>query len=94
LRFRCASAEWLARVETVRRDGVSATEPELRREAATLDRVHALLLLQAFGKSNALRSLLKTEQERSLDFLRLSNTPSAFYPKGIEERRKLKAMPK
>jgi hypothetical protein len=62
------------------------------REATTLDRVHAAMLLQAGGRTNALRALLKAEQERSPDFLRLANALSALYPKGCEEKRLLDAM--
>jgi putative DNA methylase len=62
------------------------------REATTLDRVHAAMLLQAGGRTNALRTLLKAEQERSPDFLRLANALSALYPKGSEEKRLLDAM--
>lgn len=58
----------------------------------TLDRVHAVMLLQACGRANALRSLLKAEVERSPDFLRLANALSALYPKGSEEKRLLDAM--
>jgi len=58
-----------------------------RREATTLDRVHAAMLLQAGGRPNALRNLLKAEQERSPDFLRLANALSALYPKESEETR-------
>ncbi len=50
------------------------------KEATTLDRVHAAMLLQASGRANALRALLKTEQERGPDFLRLANALSALYP--------------
>ncbi len=63
-----------------------------RREATTLDRVHAAMLLQASGKANALRALLKVEQDRGPDFLRLANALSALYPKGSEEKRLLDAM--
>jgi adenine-specific DNA methylase len=63
-----------------------------RREATTLDRVHAAMLLQAGGRANALRSLLKSEIERSPDFLRLANALSALYPKDSEEKRLLDAM--
>jgi hypothetical protein len=62
------------------------------REATTLDRVHAAMLLQAGGRTNALRSLLKTEQERGPEFLRLANSLSALYPRGSEEKRLLDAM--
>jgi len=34
----------------------------------TLDRVHIAMLLQASGKSNALRTMLKAERERGPDF--------------------------
>jgi len=74
--------------------GASATEPELKRdrEATTLDRVHAAMLLQAGGQANALRTLIKAEQERGPDFLRLANALSALYPKKSEEKRLLDAM--
>jgi len=62
------------------------------REATTLDRVHAAMLLQASGRTNALRALLKAEQDRGPDFLRLANALSALYPKGSEEKRLLDAM--
>jgi putative DNA methylase len=61
-------------------------------EATTLDRVHASMLLQAGGRTNALRALLRAEQERGPDFLRLANALSALYPKGSEEKRLLDAM--
>jgi len=62
------------------------------REATTLDRVHIAMLLQGSGRSNALRTLLKSEVERAPDFLRLANALSALYPKGSEEKRLLDAM--
>lgn len=43
-------------------------------------------------RTNALCALLKVEQERSPDFLRLANALSALYPKGSEEKRLLDAM--
>jgi len=61
-------------------------------EATTLDRVHATMLLQAGGMTNALRALIKAEQERGTDFLRLANALSALYPKDSEEKRLLDAM--
>jgi adenine-specific DNA methylase len=61
-------------------------------EATTLDRVHAAMLLQAGGRTNALRALLKAEQERGPEFLRLANAFSALYPKGSEEKRLVDAM--
>ena len=63
-----------------------------QRNATTLDRVHAAMLLQASGRANALRALLKAEQERGPDFLRLANALSALYPKASEEKRLLDAM--
>jgi hypothetical protein len=62
------------------------------REATTLDRVHAAMLLQGGGRTNALRALLRAEQDRGPDFLRLANALSALYPKGSEEKRLLDAM--
>ena len=60
--------------------------------ATTLDRIHAAMLLQASGRSQALRNLLRAEQERSPDFLRLANALTALYPRGSEEKRLLDAM--
>jgi adenine-specific DNA methylase len=71
---------------------LSAAEGDSTREATTLDRVHAAMLLQAGGQSNALRALIKAEQERGPDFLRLANALSALYPKNSEEKRLLDAM--
>jgi len=50
------------------------------------------MLLQSGGRANALRALLKAEQDRSPDFLRLANALSALYPKESEEKRLLDAM--
>lgn len=74
--------------------GVEVSDESLAaaREATTLDRVHAAMLLQAGGRTNALRTLLKAEQERGPDFLRLANAFSALYPKGSEEKRLIDAM--
>jgi len=65
---------------------------EIDVSATTLDRVHAAMLLQAGGQSNALRTFVKAEIERGSDFLRLGNALSALYPKGSEEKRLLDAM--
>ena len=79
-----------------RRRGRSATptdgNTELTLSATTLDRVHAAMLLQASGRSQALRNLLRAEQERGPDFLRLANALTALYPRGSEEKRLLDAM--
>jgi hypothetical protein len=61
-------------------------------EATTLDRVHAAMLLQARGSTNGLRALLKPEQDRRPDFLRLAKALSALYPRESEEKRLLDAM--
>ena len=61
-------------------------------DATALDRVHAAMLLQAHGHSNALRALIKAEQERGPEFLRLANALSALYPRGSREKRLLDAM--
>ena len=58
----------------------------------TLDRVHAAMLLQASGRTEALRTLIRTEQDRGPDFLRLANALTALYPRGSHEKRLLDAM--
>ncbi len=77
-----------------KRAGIEVSDESLAaaREATTLDRVHAAMLLQAGGRTNALRALLNAEQERGGDFLRLANALSALYPKGQKEKRLLDAM--
>ncbi len=65
---------------------------ETRRDATTLDRVHAAMLFQASGASNALRALLEAEIGRGPEFLRLANALSALYPKDSEEKRLFDAM--
>jgi adenine-specific DNA methylase/REP element-mobilizing transposase RayT len=77
-----------------RKRGIGVTDEQLsaRREATTLDRVHAAMLLQASGRTNALRALLKAEQERGPEFLRLANALSALYHRDSEEKRLLDAM--
>ena len=69
-------------------------DPSLKAEhqATTLDRVHAAMLLQASGRTHALRALIHAELDRSPDFLRLANALSALYPPGSEEKRLLDAM--
>ena len=78
------------------REGAGPTSPtrslHQHRGATTLDHVHAAMLLQAAGRANALRALLKAETERGPDFLRLANALSALYPKGSDEKRLLDAM--
>ena len=69
-------------------DDRSATAPA----TTTLDRVHTAMLLQAGGRTDALRALVQAERERGPDFLRLSNALSALYPRGSEEKRLLDAM--
>ncbi len=61
-------------------------------EATTLDRVHAAMLFQASGRTEALRSLLRAEQERGPGFLRLANALTALYTPGSDEKRLLDAM--
>jgi adenine-specific DNA methylase len=50
--------------------GKKGTGKDLRtnQEATTLDRVHAAMLLQASGRTNALRALLRAELDRGPDF--------------------------
>ncbi len=61
--------------------------PAVAPGTTTLDRVHIAMLLQAAGKSNALRTMLKAESERGQDFVRLANALSALYPRDSEEKR-------
>jgi adenine-specific DNA methylase len=72
--------------------GAVAGDVETRRDATTLDRVHAAMLFQASGASSALRALLEAEIARGPEFLRLANALSALYPKDSEEKRLLDAM--
>ena len=71
---------------------VSDEMSQASKQVTTLDRLHAAMLLQAGGQTNALRALLRAEQGRGPDFLRLANALSALYPKGSEEKRLLDAM--
>jgi hypothetical protein len=77
-----------------KRGGVDVLDDTLAasRDATTLDRIHAAMLLQSGGRSAALRALLRNEQERGSEFLRLANALSALYPGGSEEKRLLDAM--
>src|SRR3989304_9854699 len=74
------------------RINISAESLETKYEATTLDRVHEAMLLQAGGRANALRSLLKSDQDRGPEFLMLANALSALYPKGSVEKRLIDAM--
>ena len=84
----------IVRGRSRRRASSSASSAELGASvsATTLDRVHAAMLLQTSGRTEALRSLLRAEQERGPDFLRLANALSALYPRGSNEKRILDAM--
>ncbi len=70
----------------------SLEEIEAGRDATTLDRIHAAMLFQDTGATNALRSLLQNEVERGPEFLRLANALSALYPPDSQEKRLLDAM--
>jgi adenine-specific DNA methylase len=76
------------------RKGQAVSEDQLatHKGATTLDRVHAAMLFQSGGRTNALRALIKQEQDRGPDFMRLANALAALYPKGTEEKRLLEAM--
>ena len=69
-----------------------AEDREVRREATTLDRIHAAMLLQASGQAAGLRALLEAETRRGPGFLRLANALSALYPRDSEEKRLIDAM--
>ena len=74
--------------------GRSVSDEDLAtpREATTLDRVHAAMLLQSAGRAHALRAFLAAEHERGTDFVRLANALSALYPKDSDEKRLVDAM--
>lgn len=67
-------------------------DAETRRDATTLDRVHAAMLLHAGGATSALRELLQAETQRDPEFLRLANALTALYPPDSEDKRLLDAM--
>jgi hypothetical protein len=77
-----------------RRGNATVSDESLRprRGATTMDHVHAAMLLQASGRANALRALLKAQVDRGPDFVRLANALSALYPKDSDEKRLLDAM--
>lgn len=50
------------------------------------------MLLLAGGQTSGLHALIKTEQQRGPDFLRLANALFALYPVDSEEKRLLDAM--
>ena len=50
------------------------------------------MLFQASGRTEALRNLLRAEQHRGPEFLRLANALSGLYPRGSEEKRLLDGM--
>lgn len=74
-----------------KKDSGEKAEAPAPHQVTTLDRVHAAMLLQSSGQTNGLRALLKEEQQRGPDFLRLANALSALYPKDSEEKRLLDA---
>jgi len=58
----------------------------------TLDHIHKAMLFQKQGQTTALRELLFYEQHYRPEFIRVSNSLSALYPKDSEEKRLLDAM--
>lgn len=74
-----------------RRTADAIRELESPREPTTLDRLHTAMLFHASGATDSLRALLRSELERSPEFLRLANALSALYPKESEEKRLLDA---
>ena len=75
-----------------KKQSAEKAEPPTPQQVTTLDRVHAAMLLQSSGQTNGLRALLREEQQRGPDFVRLANALSALYPKDSEEKRLLDAM--
>jgi hypothetical protein len=74
------------------RTDISDESLKSRHEATTLDKIHAAMLLQDSGRTNALRALIEAEQHRGPEFMRLANALSALYPPKSEEKRLLDAM--
>lgn len=70
----------------------AAAEAPAGRALTTLDRIHKAMLLQSDGQTAALRDLLREEQARGPEFLRLANALSPLYPAGSWEKQKLDAM--
>ena len=77
-----------------RKAATEGPDPALptERKVTTLDRVHAAMLLQAGGRTHALRALLRDEIDRGPDFIRLANSLAKLYPDGSEEKRLVQAM--
>ncbi len=90
--FAAAEAPEAPQVRGRRRKAPQAEARVAPEQVTTLDRVHAAMLLQQAGQTNALRALLTAEKERGPDFQRLANALSALYPRGGEEKRLLDAM--
>jgi hypothetical protein len=76
----------------IRKSAALAPASAYAGQVTTLDRVHAAMLLQRQGRTNALRNLLAAETQRGPDFSRLANALSALYSKTSEEKRLLDAM--
>jgi len=76
----------------MKRTDVSDEALKTKYEATTLDKVHAAMLLQASGRTNALRALIEDQQDKGPEFMRLANALSALYPVKSEEKRLLDAM--
>lgn len=69
----------------------SGGKKELRRHGLKNGNIPRCRFKQG-GQANALRMLIKGEQERGSDFLRLANALSALYPLGSEEKRLVDSM--
>ena len=75
------------------RSRLDIEDAQYREGAGTvLDRVHTAMLFQHGGHTSALRALIKTQQERGPEFMRLANALSALYPRGSRDKRLLDAM--
>ncbi|MFA7248291.1 MAG: zinc ribbon domain-containing protein [Dehalococcoidia bacterium] len=67
-------------------------EPRLSPGATALDRLHTAMLLQANGRTEALQALLRAEEDRGPQFLRIADALSRLYPAGSDEQRLLDAV--
>ena len=85
---------WITLILRRRIEAITQNQLRVKRRSDPLfvDRALAVILLQASGPANALRALLKAEQDRSPYFLRLANALSTLYPKESEKNRLLDAM--
>ena len=83
----------LSRGKQYPRKSIIGEDAEFQSSNATvLDRVHAAMLLQNSGHTDALRTLIGIELSRGPEFMQLANALSALYPRDSQEKRLLDTM--